>query len=184
MRCFVAVLPGADTATQIERCVDCFSAQYPHARRVATADLHLTLAFIGALAPTQAQALANTLAKLDEGCFAPETWTLNQIGCFTKARALWLGGEPCSALEHYARLARSVLSELRISFCTRPFVPHVTVLRHVDPHTSPPKISVHIPWPLCRPQLLQSVGQPKAQQRYKVIAAQQDEHQSMANGCP
>lgn len=159
MRCFVAVLPPADTADQIERCLDALCANSQNikgARRVAKTNLHLTLAFIGALPKEKAHALAHALAQLPQSLFPPFEWVLDHAGVFHKARVLWLAGASSPTLEAYQHTVQSTLEQLHIPFDARPWAPHVTVLRHFASAADAPQMSLQIPWPLSRPVLMES----------------------------
>lgn len=58
-RCFIALTPDVNTRQHLAGL-----PVHPKACRVDAADLHLTLAFLGALAPTQAQHLRDVLPQL------------------------------------------------------------------------------------------------------------------------
>ncbi len=168
MRCFVAVLPPPDTAAQIERSVDQLVGLYPGARRVATANVHLTLSFIGSLSENKAQSVAATLAQIAPDQFPECEWVLDRVGLFKEARVLWLGGAPCPALDAYVRVVQSTLKQLQVKFDTRPFVPHVTVLRRFSTTTPLPQFQLHVPWPLSRPLLMESLSA-NGTTRYQVV---------------
>ena len=58
-RCFIALTPDVSTRQRLASL-----PVHPRARRVDAADLHLTLAFLGALAPAQARHLCDALTQL------------------------------------------------------------------------------------------------------------------------
>lgn len=160
MRCFVAVVPPSETAAHIEQCVNDFSRALPalsKARRIATADLHLTLAFLGTIQPEKTQEIAAALAQLEPHHFPAATWTLDRVGWFKGARALWLGGALAPALQYYVDAVRSTLSRLNTNFDTRPFVPHVTIFRNVKSHAPSLETQISVSWPLSRPVLMESL---------------------------
>jgi 2'-5' RNA ligase len=157
MRCFVAIRPPLKTAQAIERCVDAIRDSMPRSRRVPTANLHLTLAFIGTLAVSEAAAVAAALRAIDEKKFPPFTWTLDRIGRFPAARVVWIGGEYDPRLDDYTDVVRSLLRQSGVPFDERPFAPHMTVLRNVRSAAPLPSISVSVPWSVARPTLMQSI---------------------------
>lgn len=157
MRCFVALLPPVETARQLDRWIDSISAAMPGARRVAAANLHLTLAFIGSLPAIDAHALAAALRVIDEAAFPSFTWTLDRVGRFDRARVLWVGGGPNPVLDRYADTVRSMLRRSGVPFDSKPFVSHVTVLRTVRSGAPLPELRDPIRWPMSRPQLMQSL---------------------------
>ncbi len=168
MRCFVALMPPPDTVAQIKRCMDEFSPALPSARRVATDDLHLTLAFLGAVQPENAQAIAAALARLEANHFPSCLWTLERLGAFPKPQVLWLGGNHSPALQHYFDVVRAMLIRLEINFDARPFVPHVTIFRKVRSATVVSETDLLIPWPLTRPVLMASLATPGTT-RYRLV---------------
>ncbi len=168
MRCFVALWPPLDTATHIKRSVDRLCSFCHAARRVATDNVHLTLSFIGSLPPQKGREVADALAQIAPDQFPQSTWILDRIGIFKAARVLWLSGAHSPTLDTYLHVVQSTLKRLHVRFDTRPFVPHVTVLRHVPPNTSLPQLQWHIPWSLSRPQLMESVSMGGAT-RYQAV---------------
>lgn len=130
----------------------------PGARRVAAANLHLTLAFIGALAAHDAHALAAALRGIGNDAFASFTWTLDRVGRFDRARVLWAGGGPNPILDRYADCVRSLLRKWGVPFDERPFASHVTVFRSARSGVALPEFRHTVSWPVSRPQLMQSLG--------------------------
>jgi 2'-5' RNA ligase len=90
-------------------------------------NLHLTLAFIGALEETLARQVA---AHLAAERVAPFAWTLEAVGAFGGARVLWAGGGDAQ-LDALAARSRRLLDELGVRYDRKPFVAHVTLLRKV-----------------------------------------------------
>lgn len=171
MRCFVAVMPPSDTAAHIEQCVDTFERTLPCApstQRIATADLHLTLAFLGVLQPEKAQEIAAALAQTDAHQFPAATWTLDRMGWFKGARVLWLGGALTPVLQRYADQVRAILIERDTKFDARPFVPHVTIFRNVKSQVPSQETESPVSWPLTRPVLMESLPAPRMA-RYRLI---------------
>jgi 2'-5' RNA ligase len=91
-------------------------------------NLHLTLAFIGELAPDRARELASDCSDL---AGVPCDWTIDTLGSFARARVAWAGGPINESLTSCAARARKRLDERGIAFDRKDFVPHVTLFRDV-----------------------------------------------------
>ena len=127
IRCFVALQPDEAARERLDQLAREQQARFPAARRMRRENVHLTLAFIGALEAELAQQVA---ARLAAEPFAPFDWTLDAIGAFAGARVLWAGGSSAQ-LEALAARARRLLDDLTVPFDRKPFVAHVTLLRNV-----------------------------------------------------
>ncbi|HRK56503.1 MAG TPA: RNA 2',3'-cyclic phosphodiesterase [Burkholderiaceae bacterium] len=167
-RCFIALRPTGPTALHIEQSVHALNALFPNARRVQTDDLHLTLAYLGQLPTAQAGELAHALAQEPPAAFPVATWLIDHLGYFEKARVIWLGAPASPALQTHVNSVRHMLQEHAIDFDDRPFVPHVTVLRHVARHAALPPIPFPITWPLTRPVLMYTNPQNQGS-RYRIL---------------
>jgi 2'-5' RNA ligase len=155
MRCFVGLWPDAEAADRLAALAATLGRDYPHARRIARDNLHLTLAFIGDLADADAQRVALRLRALDVPPFA---WTVDQVGSFAGPRVAWAGGLAPPPLQALVEAVRAVLNEEQVRFDRRPFVPHVTLLRHL-PRAAPTlarAIAPPILWRCSAPLLLRS----------------------------
>lgn len=96
-----------------------------------TENLHITIAFIGALARERLEALAAAAAAVQACEFDLQ---LDQPGYWKHNRIAWLGvGEAPSALTTMVKELRLVLTSAGIQFDPKPFVPHVTLLRNARP---------------------------------------------------
>lgn len=156
-RCFVGLWPDADAAARLVSLVDALGREYPHVRRITRANLHLTLAFIGDLASDAAQRVALRLRALP---VVPFTWTIDSVGSFAGPRVAWAGGPTPPALQALANTVRALLSAEQVQFDRRPFVPHVTLLRHL-PRTAAGlarPIEPPIAWQVGTPVLLRSLA--------------------------
>ncbi len=132
-------------------------------RVVSTANLHLTLAFLG---PTPAARSADLIRMIDGLGFAPLDLTLDQIGSFDRARVVWLG----LSAHHAAldKLVESLRAQLRAGqFPTEdhPFNAHVTLLRKATCMTEPVE---PIAWRADTLCLYESVSTPEGV-RYDVL---------------
>jgi len=159
MRCFIAIMPPRATAQKLSHHIQRIHPSIAHAQAIATSDLHLTLAFIGSIANQEAHQVSAALAAIPPNHFPNDTWVLDRMGCFEHAHALWAAGTPNATLIQYANTVRHALKTLGVHFDSKPFAPHVTLLRKVRCHSLHlPDIPLNIPWPLTRPDLMQSVS--------------------------
>lgn len=155
VRCFVALLPDDAARSRLEQLAHEQQGRFPSARHMRAQNLHLTLAFIGALEAERARQVA---AALVSASFAPFEWTLDAVGSFGRARVLWAGGSDAS-LDAMAAQARRLLDELGVPYDRRPFVAHVTLLRKLPraaTHDTALRIEPPIRWRAGAPVLLES----------------------------
>jgi 2'-5' RNA ligase len=155
IRCFVALQPDEAALERLDQLAREQHARFPSARRMRRENLHLTLAFIGALAADRAQQVA---ARLAAEPIAPFDWSVDSVGAFAGARVLWVGGTDAQ-LDALAARARGLLDELDVRFDRKPFVAHVTVLRNVPREAArdvTQRIEPPILWHAAAPVLLES----------------------------
>ena len=124
-RAFIALWPPTAVAEQVARCAA--AAASGSGRLVHAADLHLTLAFLGELAPAETSAAAEALRQTAGAAFE---LSLDRLGYFRRARVLWIGPDhtPQALLDLHALLWMR-LESLGFEQERRPFRPHVTVAR-------------------------------------------------------
>lgn len=123
-RCFIALTPSREARDRLAALpVD------PRARRVAAADLHLTLAFLGGLADMQRDelgellpALASTLPELT--FTGVEIWPSPQ-----RARVQVATFALPRTLEELVQRLNPMLLDMGLPVDARPFRPHVTLAR-------------------------------------------------------
>jgi 2'-5' RNA ligase len=162
-RCFVALLPDAAARRRLDALARRLHSRHPGARRVPAANLHLTLAFIGALPATRAQEVSDSLATLA----APHgVWTVDRICGFARARVVWAGGEADPCLLALAQAVRDRLQGLGVSFDRAEFAAHVTLLRGIGAWPQE-ALARAIPWPLSPPVLMVSTRAAGGRLRYR-----------------
>ena len=169
LRCFVALQPDEAARERLDRLAREEHARFPSARRMRRENLHLTLAFVGALDGGRARRLAAALAAEPA---APFDWTLDAVGAFAAARVLWAGGAD-PRLDSLAARARALLDALGVRFDRRPFVAHVTLLRELPREAARDAaraIEPPVVWRAGAPVLLESRPEPGAV-RYLPVAA-------------
>lgn len=157
LRCFVGLWPDAEAADRLAALANALGREYPQARRIARANLHLTLAFIGDLAGDAAQRVALQLRALPVVAFA---WTIDAVGSFAGPRVAWAGGPTPPALQALVDTVRALLTAEQVRFDRRPFVPHVTLVRHLPRSAAglARPIEPPIAWQAGAPVLLRSLA--------------------------
>jgi|SRR5579871_227779 len=140
-----------------------------HARSPAAESLHLTLAFLGDLAPED-DTIRRALEAAAGVPFRSFILCVDGAGFFRDKQLGWLGVRrlPVSAREHVAAL-RAALAAAAVPFDPKPFVPHVTVLRGARrfelPAAAPAirwpvdSFSLMASWPAGRGRAYQTVAQ-------------------------
>jgi 2'-5' RNA ligase len=93
------------------------------------ADLHLTLHFLGQVAPQRLDALCALAAGVDAAGFE---LVLDQLGHWPRPQVLWAGPglTPPALVELHARLGAGLLA-LGFELDSRPFAAHVTLARKI-----------------------------------------------------
>lgn len=99
-------------------------------RQVATANLHLTLAFLGQDPSARLEALLDMAAAIEA---APFDLRLDRLLRWRNGILLLAPSQPPGALLRLRRALRSGLAELELPVETRPFSPHLTLARDVAP---------------------------------------------------
>ncbi|WP_322047140.1 RNA 2',3'-cyclic phosphodiesterase [Paraburkholderia sp. J67] len=137
-RCFVALTPDAPSR-------DALAALDvpPNARRVPYAQLHLTVAFIGAMSFAQGEALVQRLAEpMAQGLAPLPPASVTKIECWpghAQPRLLVAVLAMSDAFTALDWRVRSSMGEVGLSLDARAFRPHVTLARFArDAHGGPP----------------------------------------------
>jgi 2'-5' RNA ligase len=153
-RVFVALWPSDEVRLQLDAIGQKLALQAPAARRVAAANLHLTLAFIGWLESDRVAELAPAIATI---AVEPFTWQIDHLGHFARAHVVWAGGAASPALESLASRVRAALDERDVGYDAKPFAAHVTLLRDVR-HWRQPKTTIVPPidWQVRRAVVVRS----------------------------
>lgn len=103
-------------------------AGVPGARWMEREQLHLTLRFIGEVDGRNAAAVDDTLSQVKSRPFALKLKGVGEFGG-KNPRALWVGVESESEVEHLQRKIESALQRVGITPEERKFKPHVTLAR-------------------------------------------------------
>lgn len=98
----------------------------PEAKPVATADLHLTLSFVGEVDPGQLESLmAMPAPKL-----APFPLRFGELGVFARSNIVFVAAiNPPNELTQLAAYCEKHKRNLRLGAAEKTFVPHVTLAR-------------------------------------------------------
>lgn len=136
LRLFVAIDVEESIRSRLDQFVRSLQAHAPQARWVATANLHLTLKFIGNVPEAQLAAIARALAPPLN--YPAITLRWHGWGFFpseSRPHVFWVGVEdrPERALARLAAGIEDRLSPLGIARETRPFLPHLTLARFRTP---------------------------------------------------
>ncbi len=125
-RWFLACWPDAATQRALQR-VQAAWAWPPGARPTPTAQLHLTLHFIGTLPADALPALRRALDNVHAA--APASWALEEVAIWPNGIAALVPSRvPDAAAALHAALA-TVLRALGLPVESRPWGPHVTLAR-------------------------------------------------------
>jgi 2'-5' RNA ligase len=130
VRLFFALWPDTTLRASLQDAADSIVLNSA-ARRVPTANLHLTLHFIGNVYFDEMACLRERARDVEAAAFE---LTIDQQGFFSRPRVAWLG---CSLLpDALGELHRQLGA--RLQCCgyrpeTRPYHPHVTVARKAGP---------------------------------------------------
>jgi len=124
---FFAALPEPGTLRQLEFGLKSLPAGL--GRRVPVGNLHMTLAFVGAVSDER----LNCLCEKANQIIPPDIDVgLERLGCFPRAAVLWLAPNVVPrVLADLAGALAGVLADCGAAAEPRPFSPHVTLARRV-----------------------------------------------------
>ena len=127
-RFFFACWPAEDAARTLSRMARALAGRL-EGRAVPDGKAHLTLAFLGEIAPDRVGA-AIEAARSVSG--PPFTMTLDRLGAFRRAGVAWAGASmPDPALLALQGALEAELRARAFELEARPFKPHVTLVRRV-----------------------------------------------------
>jgi 2'-5' RNA ligase len=133
-RLFAAVEIPDDARSAIARAVDAIG-DVPGLRWTPPEQLHVTLLFLGAVAPDAVPTIEGRLADVARGS-APFRMSLSGLGRFPgrgNLRVLWVGlRDDADALTALAEATKTALEDLVVTD-ERPFHAHITIARSRDP---------------------------------------------------
>lgn len=176
-RVFFALLPPEEALQALDALAD-DAARCCGGRRMRRDSLHMTLAFIGSVSPSELAVLQEVAGRIRGEAF---DLRLDRVGCWPHNRIAWVG---CSRVPSRQRLLAANLGEAGFIFDKRPFVPHVTLVRngHCD---NLPELGLPISWGVREFVLVESFLQPHGA-RYRVLERwplQTDPDKKISKGC-
>ena len=160
MRLFFAIIPDKSTSVSLHANGNILVT---HSRgHVVSADrLHLTLAFLGEVAPERLDALREIGQGLPR--LTGEVWMIDRVGGWPNG-IVWVGSaQPCPALNELVAALRQGLSQAGFPTEGRPFVPHVTLQRRAR-HRLPVQEIAPLPFALRHVSLMESTLTPQGPQ--------------------
>lgn len=133
MRAFLGLTPDVKTKLAIElwrnKAFPCFYAPVP------AANFHITLAFLGQISPKQLDALCDSVNQISE--IQTFDVSLNQVGYWSKPKALWLG---CNDIHNeHLKLVKSLSqigNSIGLQLPKQDYIAHLTLARKCS--VSPP----------------------------------------------
>jgi 2'-5' RNA ligase len=136
-RLFFAIWPDASSRAQLEGLAARLQSR-AGGRAVPADKVHLTLAFLGEVAPDRADDLVKAADKVRE---APFDLVLDRVGAFRRARVTWVGSTNAPpALIAVEGMLREALRARGFELEERPFAPHVTLVRKAEKTLAPEPI--------------------------------------------
>lgn len=166
-RLFFALWPAPETARRIWQAT---AKLVPRGvgRRLPAQQLHLTLAYLGQQDARQLHCVSEVASRLQAQAF---NLTLDQTGHFPRPQVVWLGASQTPAA--LAALQDDLVSQLT-QYCgyqpeSRPFLPHVTLIRKVRRVDLPERIPP-LAWPVASFALVRSDTRPSGAE-YSVLRA-------------
>ena len=124
-RCFLACWPDQHLSHELKNLADRMREQ-SGGRVTPQQNIHITLAFLGDLIPTQLQAVETCCPSLPDVF----TLTLDRIGYWRNKGIIWAGARnPDPGFIDFIEGLRYVLRRTGFRIDRRAFVPHLTLLR-------------------------------------------------------
>ena len=130
MRLFVAIPFPPDVRAHLAQAQQLLRSQGVRGNFSRVENLHLTLAFLGET--PRCRDAARAMAAAEDRCFS---MTLHGLGRF--GDVWWMGVVPCPPLEDLAVSLQARLREAGFALESRPFRPHITLLRKAQGPPAP-----------------------------------------------
>ncbi len=158
-RLFFALWPPADVARRLRDLQQGVLRDVP-GRRIAADRLHLTLRFVGGTDTGTAACLRAMAAGLR---VPPFTLVVDCVGAFPRAKVVWAGvSRPPDELAALAAALEAGCRDCGVAPETRPFVPHLTLLRKATRRLPKPGTPVEpVTWPVTEFVLAASQTRPE-----------------------
>jgi 2'-5' RNA ligase len=148
LRVFFALWPDAEARDALAALSRTIAAR-AGGRAPAVENLHLTLAFVGEIAPDRVAALVTAGREAADGVVAFE-FALDRVGAFRGNRIVWAGASSVPAeLDRLARRLGEALVAQGFLADPRPFQAHVTLARRCRRAVDAP-LAVPVVWRVAR----------------------------------
>lgn len=129
MRIFIGINLDSQVQTHIERFVEGIQGLAPDARWIRPESLHITLKFIGEQTPSQVEAIAGSLLRVQASAFDLRVSGYGFFPTVKAARVFWIGVSPVSELAALAASIDAATSEAGVPREERAYNPHLTLAR-------------------------------------------------------
>ena len=137
MRLFFAIWPDAAARERLAA-LGQEVAQLARGKPVPSANLHLTLAFLGEIEEARAALLPKIAADIEASAFRLR---FDRVGSFPKARVAWAGcATPPADLVHLQAALAKELAGAGFALDERPYAPHLTLARKTTVRLPPAAI--------------------------------------------
>ena len=155
MRAFFGLSPDIKTKLAIE---GWRNKVFPHFDTpVPAANFHVTLAFLGKISPKQLDALCESVNQIDQ--IHAFDVSLNQIGYWSKPKALWLG---CKNTQNTHRQLAKILYQIShsvgLQLPKQDYIAHLTLARKCSVNPPAALISPTFSWHNAEFHLYESVS--------------------------
>lgn len=142
-RLFFALLPDEVLRARLAADLRPVVAVSP-GRAVSAERLHITLLFLGGVAPEKLPCVETVAARVSAACF---TLVLDRIGYWRHAGVLWLGPQPSPALDALHAALAAEIAGCAIALEDRPYRPHLTLMRGLRRQPVPlPDLPAAVRW--------------------------------------
>lgn len=150
VRLFFALNFSPEVTKAIQQIQRSLRAYAPNALYPGPENLHLTLAFLGEVSPSQGEKARTVLKNLRP---IPMTLNFSHLGKFhQRGKELWwLGADPCPQLFQLREDLVSQLKQFGFLLDPKPFKPHVTLARKVEFPGAVPQRNQLLPEPITAP---------------------------------
>ena len=134
MRLFFALTFGDEAKRELMTYQTLLRSRGINGRHTRTANLHLTLAFVGEATQEQKQQLIRILRQLKSGC---DSLRIDHLGAFNQKRSwlIWMGIANNRALMRLQKELSSALKAQGFAIEAKKYTPHITLFRHVTGDT-------------------------------------------------
>lgn len=168
-RLFFALWPGHQPAAALHRLANEQAAR-TGGRVMATDSLHLTLAFLGAIGPDRLAAAIDTGHRIASLASPALALTLDHLDHWPRPGIVVSAGPLTAPLDGLVTALHEALNTAGFRLEKRPFRPHITLLRKVDPVLPGALLPCRIELAASNLCLIESVPKTEGGMRYTQIA--------------